>query len=94
MKIYMFNSKKEFWNPVTRVYQKEPCSMTECDLLLTRSMAINKDDTVDVIRLLASDSEEVVLDILDQLDMTEEQIETVRDMNRDIMRSLNGNSDH
>ena len=93
--LFMFNSKKEFWNPVTRVYQKEPYSMTEADLLLTQSMAINSDDTVNVIRYEGDDHErEVVLKFIRDLKTPESYIKIVKDMNRDIMRFLNGNSNH
>ena len=40
--LFMFNSKKEFWNPVTRIYQKEPYSMTEADMLLTQSIGLRR----------------------------------------------------
>lgn len=53
--LFMFNSKKEFWNPVTRVYQKEPYSMSEADMLMTDKMAINSDDTVNMIRYESED---------------------------------------
>ena len=94
-RLFMFNYKKEFWNPVTRVYQKEPYSMTETDMQLTHSMAINSDDTVNIIRYEGDDHEkEVVLEFIRGLPTPENYIKIVKDMNRDIMRSLNGNSNH
>lgn len=90
----MFNSKKEFWNPVTRVYQKEPYSMSEADMMLTYTMAIKSDDTVNVIRYESENQREAVLRFIDRIPTPETYIKTVKDMNRDIMGSFNGNRNH
>lgn len=92
--LFMFNSKKEFWNPVTRVYQKEPYSMSEPDMLLSDRMAINQDDTVNMIRYESEDEKKAILSFIEGLEMSEDYIRIVKDMNRDILRFFNGNSDH
>lgn len=93
-RLFMFNSKKEFWNPVTRVYQKEPYSMTETDMLMTDRMAILQDDTVNMIRYESEDQKKAVLSFIEQIDMSEAYLKVVKDMNRDIMRFFNGNNDN
>ena len=93
-KALMFNTKKEFWNPVTRVYQKEPYSMSEADISLTHSMAINSDDTVNIIRYDGDDQLDVVLRFIDKLPTPETYAQSVREMNRDIMRAIYGISNH
>lgn len=94
-KLFLFNAKKEFWNPVTRVYQKEPYSMSEADLKLTHSMAINSDDTVNIMRYEGDEHEEaVVLRFIRGLKTPETYIQIVKEMNRDIMRAMNGTSNH
>lgn len=93
-KLFMFNSKKEFWNPVTRVYHKEPYSMSEEDMLLTHKMAINTDDTVNMIRYESEDQEKAVLGFIESIEMSEDYIKIVKDMNRDILRIFNEARDH
>lgn len=94
-RLFMFNSNKEFWNPVMRVYQKEPVSMTETDMMLTHSMAINSDDTVNIIRYEGDDHEkEVVLKFIRDLKTPENYIKIVKDMNRDIMRLKSNEEDN
>ena len=35
MSVIIFNSKKKFWNPVTRVYQDEPVVIDESEYMMT-----------------------------------------------------------
>ena len=96
MSVIIFNSKKKFWNPVTRVYQDEPGVIDESEYMMTRIMAINSDDTCDVLRFETVDTERSKK-FIEKMNIDKNYIAIARDMNRKILkayRKMYGNSDH
>ena len=75
----IFNSKKEFWNPATRSFQKEPFEMCSIIAHMEYPMALKSDDTVDMI-FYNKLSEALVF--INKLVIDEEYLAFVRENNK------------
>ena len=96
MSVILFNSKKKFWNPVTRVYQDDPVIIDDTTFMMTRIMAINSDDTCDVLRFETEDAERSKK-FIEKMNIDANYIAIARDMNKQILkmyRKINGISNH
>lgn len=81
MPIFIFNSKKEFWNASTREFQKEPSiikSATEAQMEIR--MAGRKDPTSDML-YFESQFRDVAYDRVMNMKFTKERLRVLKDMN-------------
>ena len=84
MPCLLYNSKKQFWNPATRKFQKDPVEMKWIEKQLEYKMAIKTDDTVDCITYGEGNMKRA-LETIEKFDLDEE---FMREMNREILDSL------
>lgn len=79
--VFIFNSKKEFWNASTREFQKEPSvimSATEAQMEIR--IAGKKDPTSDMLHF-ESQFRDVAYDRVMNMKFTKERLKILKDMN-------------
>jgi len=81
MPVYIFNSKREFWNPYTREFQKEPSvirSTTEAQIEIR--MAGKKDPTSDMLSF-EDQFRDVAWDRIMTMKFTKARLKALKEMN-------------
>ena len=80
--VFIYNSKREFWNSFTREFQKKPFvirSATEAQMEIR--MASKRDDTSDMLQF-EEQFMDVALRMVKGVKFTKARLKALRDMNR------------
>lgn len=81
MPIFIFNSKREFWNDATRDFQKEPHEIrTMTGASMEIRMAARRDDTSDMICFEDADRD-TALNTVRSIRYTKDRLRVLKDMN-------------
>ena len=79
--VFIFNSKREFWNSFTREFQKEPFAIrTATEAQMEIRMAGKRDDTSDMLQFEEQFMNEA-LRMVKGVKFTKARLKALRDMN-------------
>jgi len=80
--VFIYNSKREFWNSFTREFQKKPFVIrTATEAQMEIRMAGRRDDTSDMLQFEEQFMNEA-LRMVNGVKFTKARLKTLRDMNR------------
>ena len=79
--VYIFNSKKEFWNASTREFQETPYVIkTSTEALMEIRLAARKDSTSDLVHF-DEQFQRNALEHIQNLNMSKDRLKAIKDMN-------------
>lgn len=80
--VFIYNSKREFWNSFTREFQKKPFAIrTATEAQMEIRMASKRDDTSDMLQF-EEQFMDVALRMVKGVKFTKARLKALRDMNR------------
>lgn len=81
---FIFNSKRQFWNPATRNFQKEPVSISSItEAKMEIRMSSKKDITSDIMSF-EDNNEKQALEYISNVVFDEDRMAALRDMNNSL----------
>jgi len=81
----IFNSKKEFWNNISRCFQSEFIFISDfVNAKIEFSMARNADSTADILVADDSISEITAKEFIENIEFDEDRLDTIQDMHKSL----------